>query len=153
MVANQSIADFSSVADFTVRGNGNALGTTGVQFQIFHVDHVDFTAAAIPVIVVSPTDGGGTDDVAAPVRAVLHAPAPNPFNPTTTLRYDLVRGGTVVLSVFDARGRKLADLVNAVQGAGPHSVTWNAQGLPSGAYFARLTTIEGTTARRATLLE
>ncbi len=63
---------------------------------------------------------------------------PNPFNPTTTIVYQLPRKQHVTLTVFNALGQKVAELVNATQSAGVHSVKFNAQGLPSGVYFYRL---------------
>jgi hypothetical protein len=151
-VGDTTIASFAAVADFVVAGNGHAIGTTGVQFQIFHIDHVDFTATAIPVVVVSPTDTGG-ESPAAPLATRLHPASPNPFNPATTLRYDLSRDGLVRIEVIDARGRRLDELANGVQRAGPHTMTWNAPHLAAGTYFVRLVTPDRTATRRVTLLK
>jgi hypothetical protein len=68
---------------------------------------------------------------------------PNPFNPATTLRYALPARARVRLSVHDAAGRWLRDLIDETQEAGPHTVRWNGcdgagRPLPSGVYFARL---------------
>jgi hypothetical protein len=63
---------------------------------------------------------------------------PNPFNPQTTIDFIVTATGTVTLDVFDARGAKVASLVNGVKAAGKHTVSFNAQGLASGVYFYRL---------------
>jgi hypothetical protein len=63
---------------------------------------------------------------------------PNPFNPQTTIDFIVPATGTVTLDVFDARGAKVASLVDGVKGAGKHTVAFNAQGLASGVYFYRL---------------
>ena len=71
---------------------------------------------------------------------------PNPFNPSTTISYRLPETGKsfhVRLSVYDLRGRKVAELVNATQPGGIYSVNWDgtfADGrpVPSGVYFYRL---------------
>ena len=64
---------------------------------------------------------------------------PNPFNPSTSLRYQIPQEVHVTLSIFDVSGQQVARLVDENQSAGWHSVQWNAAGLPSGVYFARLT--------------
>jgi hypothetical protein len=71
---------------------------------------------------------------------------PNPFNPTTVIRYRLPggEGGAstvrrVSLRVYDLLGREVADLVDADQGPGQYSVTFDATRLPSGIYLCRIT--------------
>ena len=63
---------------------------------------------------------------------------PNPFNPNTTISYQLRTNSLVVLRVFDVLGRAVQTLVNERQGAGEHSVRFDAPNLPSGVYFYRL---------------
>lgn len=63
---------------------------------------------------------------------------PNPFNPVTTIRYNLPQNGPVHLSVFNARGQKVQTLVRENQERGEHTVVFNGQGLGSGVYFYRL---------------
>jgi len=70
---------------------------------------------------------------------------PNPFNPSTTISYSLPEGKSehVRLTVFDLRGRKVAELVNRVQPGGSYSVSWHGRDsrgrpVPSGVYFYRL---------------
>lgn len=69
---------------------------------------------------------------------VLENAYPDPFNPSTTIEYRLPARSHVSLTVYDVLGRKAATLVNEVQSAGLHSVTFNAAELPSGVYFDRL---------------
>ncbi len=64
---------------------------------------------------------------------------PNPFNPTTTISYELAKEGYVSLKVYDALGREITILVNSNENAGTHSVNFNGAQLPSGIYFYRLT--------------
>lgn len=63
---------------------------------------------------------------------------PNPFNPTTTLRYELPKDSRVTLSVFDINGREIARLVNETQPAGCYSLIWHAGEIGSGIYFYRI---------------
>ena len=60
---------------------------------------------------------------------------PNPFNPSTVINYKLVNPGNVILKVYDMLGKEVATLVNEQQGAGSHSVRFNASNLSSGMYI------------------
>ena len=77
-------------------------------------------------------------------RTLLAQNTPNPFNPSTTIRFTLADGGDTELQVFDVRGNNIKRLVAGSLAAGDHSVTWdgtdeNGQRVPSGVYFYRLT--------------
>ncbi|GEM_PF-5478110 len=63
---------------------------------------------------------------------------PNPFNPVTTIRYEVPKSGRVRLAVFDVLGREVALLVDAVKAPGTYDVVFDARGLPSGAYLYRM---------------
>jgi immune inhibitor A len=80
---------------------------------------------------------------AAPLRFALSTNYPNPFNPTTTLRFSLPQAGEAELSIYNLLGQCVATLVHGPQEAGPHTLVWNGrddQGreLASGVYFYRL---------------
>jgi hypothetical protein len=77
-----------------------------------------------------------------PRQFALHPNHPNPFNPTTTIRYDLPEDSHVSLIIYDVLGRKVAEVINEVQGAGFKSVTWDASAVASGVYLARFTAID-----------
>ena len=73
----------------------------------------------------------------------LYPGAPNPFNPRTTLRFDVARGGPVTLAVYDLAGRLVRTLVSGALGAGPHQAAWDGRDgsgrmVAAGAYVARL---------------
>ena len=61
-----------------------------------------------------------------PVLFDLHQNFPNPFNPITTLRYDLPEDALVTLKIYDMLGRKVIQLVNSTQEAGFKFVEWDA---------------------------
>jgi hypothetical protein len=63
---------------------------------------------------------------------------PNPFNPSTEIRYEILTPSTVRLDVFDILGRNVATLVNGRQSTGAYQVTFNAASFSSGVYFYRL---------------
>jgi hypothetical protein len=81
---------------------------------------------------------------AVPDTYGLHKNFPNPFNPSTKIRYDLgsggrgVRAGWVKVSVYDMLGREVAVLVNEEQRSGSYEVTFDGRHLASGVYVYRL---------------
>jgi hypothetical protein len=96
-------------------------------------DRLYHTASAVP---------GGDDAVVSAPR--LLPARPNPFNPRTTLRFELPAAAHARLEIFDLAGRRIRTLVSTSLSAGPHEVTWDgtdARGCaaPSGNYVARLT--------------
>lgn len=81
------------------------------------------------------------DDLPGDFR--LFANFPNPFNPSTSISYELNRSGEVVLSVYDMLGKKVVDLHRGAQTAGSYSVSWDGRdasgiGVASGLYLYRL---------------
>jgi hypothetical protein len=68
---------------------------------------------------------------------------PNPFNPATTIRYELKEPSEVHMDIFDVQGKLVTELVRAHQLEGMHSAFWEPAQASSGTYFARLT-IQGT---------
>lgn len=82
-----------------------------------------------------------------PKDVILHKNYPNPFNPITTIRYDLPHDAYVNVIIYDMLGRKVKTLVNSAQDAGLKSVTWDAtddHGKPvsSGIYLYQIRTGE-----------
>ncbi|MBC8276833.1 MAG: T9SS type A sorting domain-containing protein [FCB group bacterium] len=63
---------------------------------------------------------------------------PNPFNPVTTLSFDLPEAGYVSLVVYDIQGREAAALVDGQLSSGEHQAVFDGSDLASGIYFARL---------------
>jgi endo-1,4-beta-xylanase len=62
---------------------------------------------------------------------------PNPFNPSTTINFDLPKNCTVKLVVYDIMGRKVTEILKSNMNAGHHKVTFNASNLSSGLYYYR----------------
>ncbi|NGP89665.1 S8 family serine peptidase [Fodinibius halophilus] len=83
----------------------------------------------------------------------LHPNYPNPFNPTTTISYELANKAEVTLNVFDVLGRKVQTLVNKVQQSGTYTVNFNASKLASGVYFVRLQTDSFSKIQKMTLIK
>jgi thermitase len=68
----------------------------------------------------------------------LFANYPNPFNPSTVIKYQLSEASLVSLKVYDVMGKEVTTLVNSFQNKGSYDVTFNANGLSSGIYFYKL---------------
>ncbi len=77
---------------------------------------------------------------------------PNPFNPSTVIRYRLSAGSRVRLTVYNALGQEVRELVNSMQQPGDHAVTFDASGLASGIYIYQMTTDTGFSDTRKMLL-
>ncbi len=98
------------------------------------------------------------DEPAAAERDVLlQQNVPNPFNPTTTIRYSIPVSGSVVLEVFDVAGSLVATLVEGPQPAGEGLVVWKGTDhrgarVASGVYFCRLRAPGATITRKMLLL-
>jgi len=84
--------------------------------------------------------------------------SPNPFNPGTTLHFQLSKGGEVRIVVYDAAGRTVRNLVTGSYPAGPHRVDFDARDdggrrLASGVYFYRLVAPGASITRKLVLLK
>lgn len=86
-----------------------------------------------------------------PVSFTLFQNFPNPFNPSTEIRYQISDGRFVKLNVFDLLGKHVATMVNEWKPRGTHTVVWNAYGVSSGIYFVTMT-VDGKQQTRKLLL-
>jgi hypothetical protein len=98
--------------------------------------------------IIEPT----SSETVAPALASLEQNAPNPFNPSTVIRFSLARTGEIDLRVYDAAGRAVATLARGRATKGAHTVTWRPIGLSSGIYFYVLRTHDATITRKAVLI-
>jgi len=88
-----------------------------------------------------------------PAKTALNASYPNPFNPSTTINYELASESLVNVSVYDALGRLVIELVNDVQPSGANHISWNAVDQASGAYFVRMTAGTYTSTQKLMLVK
>jgi hypothetical protein len=95
----------------------------------------------------------GNEPTEAPGSFRLIGNYPNPFNPSTTIRYELAEPARITLTVHDALGREVARLIDGPMPPGSHAATWNTDNdMPSGVYFVTLSGGEKTQTRAAVLL-
>ena len=93
------------------------------------------------------------NNVALPTRFALHSAYPNPFNPSTQLRFDVPSASQVSLRIFDLTGREVTTLVDGRREPGVYRTTWNAGSLATGVYFARLDAGDFTQTQKLLLLK
>ncbi len=87
-----------------------------------------------------------------PMQFRLSQNFPNPFNPTTTIQYSVNSSQYVSLKVYDMFGREITELVHERKAPGNYEVRWNADGMPSGLYFYRLTTSASSVSKKMALI-
>ena len=86
------------------------------------------------VLVDSTYDGDNT----VPSQLTLKQCYPNPFNPSTTIEYNLPDDIFVTLTIYDAIGQKIKKLDSGMKSAGRYKITWNAETIASGIYYYQL---------------
>ncbi|MFQ5599404.1 MAG: S8 family serine peptidase, partial [Candidatus Krumholzibacteriia bacterium] len=106
---------------------------------------------------VHPTAPTDTPPPAVPQQFALRQNEPNPFNPLTRIRFDLPHDSRVRLEIFDARGRRVRQLVNGPMTAGVRAVFWdgrdeNGRSVGSGVYVYRILAADWSAARKMTLV-
>jgi hypothetical protein len=82
------------------------------------------------------------EDSGVPVGFALHQNFPNPFNPATSISYQVAASSIVTLKVYDLLGKEVALLTHGLRAPGSYTVQWDAAGLPSGTYLCRFTATE-----------
>jgi hypothetical protein len=88
-----------------------------------------------------------------PTKYELYQNFPNPFNPSTTIKYSIPEDGFVKLAVYNMLGEEVAKLVSKVQKAGKYEVNFNASGLSSGVYVYRIESANFTSSKKLMLMK
>lgn len=102
--------------------------------------------------------GVGQGSGGLPAVSRLHSNFPNPFNPRTTIKFDLSLSGHVELAVFDVAGRLVKRLVSESMSAGSHDAVWEGRDsagrqASTGVYFFQLRTSDTIDTKRMTLIK
>jgi hypothetical protein len=106
----------------------------------------EYISATICIVEEVPTY------ITVPATVELEA-FPNPFNPSSTLQFELTEPGPVTLQVYSLTGDLVSTLVDSVLPVGKHQVTFDGDALPSGIYIARIDAANNTAATRMVLLK
>ncbi|MDO9547753.1 MAG: T9SS type A sorting domain-containing protein [Candidatus Marinimicrobia bacterium] len=78
---------------------------------------------------------------------------PNPFNPSTTISFDLPKDDFITLSIYNLRGQLVKTLISEFENAGRHTVEWNASNLNSGVYLYKLQSAGMTEVKKCILIK
>jgi len=97
-----------------------------------------------PLAIIAPTIPGDYN---------LHSVYPNPFNPITTIAYEVPNTSQVTIIIYDISGREAAQLVNSEIAQGFHTIDWNATNHASGAYFVKMVAGSFVQTRKMILLK
>lgn len=143
---------------FGLAGNGTAVNSlvrintdNGAASVIGSLGRSDIQAIAIDPDMPAGAEQNKT--TAIPATLVLQQNFPNPFNPSTTIRYAVPSETTVRLTVYNLLGQFVQELVNEKQSAGWKEVQWNASHLSSGIYFYKLTAGNAVQMKKTILLK
>jgi hypothetical protein len=156
-ISNGTASDTCRVGDFAeydyapnVGDNVYVKGPVAFSFGLYKIEpRGNEDIAANPAGVQDDVFGG---------KFGLAQNAPNPFNPKTTIAFNIVKAGDVKLEVFDVAGRRVVTLVNGHLDAGPHEARWNGMTATgdraaSGVYFYKLTAGDGEISKKMVLLK
>jgi hypothetical protein len=134
-------------------------------FGISNLQASDPAARTLTFVVwndVTPVDRENPAGAGLPRAFSLAQNSPNPFNPSTTIVYQVGGDGAsasrVIIRVFNLRGQRIATLVDGVKPAGRYAIEWDGSGeggvrLPSGAYFYRMQSGDFIQTRKMVLLK
>ncbi|MDP8220118.1 MAG: T9SS type A sorting domain-containing protein [Candidatus Stygibacter frigidus] len=134
------------------------VSASGISGDVLRIPYQRSFAAAATISLVLESNGFSenisyrlTEPV--PETNKLSALYPNPFNPITTIDYELAESGSVKIEVYNIKGQKIAVLADENKAAGRYSLIWNAEGNNSGIYFIRFSTDTGSEVKKAILLK
>jgi 1,4-alpha-glucan branching enzyme len=138
--------------------NSGTLATDPIAYDGFG-QSISITLSKMALVVLQKDSGptGMGDDASPPAANRLDPNYPNPFNPTTTIRFFLGESQHAAVRIYDVSGRLIRILVNADLPAGLHEVRWDGQNewgenVASGVYWCRLAASHSTLTRRMVLI-
>ena len=88
-----------------------------------------------------------------PTKYELYQNFPNPFNPTTSIRFDLPKSSFVSIAIYDMTGRQVTELVNTNLNAGAYEYNFNATSLSSGVYYYSINAANFSSTKRMMLIK
>jgi len=105
-----------------------------------------------------PGSSSDNDLLSVPTITTLKTNYPNPFNPSTTIAFDMALAGQVSIEIYNIKGQRVKEVVSGSFSVGSHKVVWNGddsagRSVGSGVYFYRMTTSGYSSVRKMLLLK
>ncbi len=88
-----------------------------------------------------------------PDKFTVYNNFPNPFNPTTKIKFDIAKSENVKVAIYDVVGKEVARLIEQRLNPGTYELIWDAKNSPSGIYFLRFETPDANVTKRMSLLK
>lgn len=124
------------------------------QLRVTAVDDRGFeTLPSEPIYITINIRTDIREDTGIPKIFALNHNYPNPFNPSTTISYDVPQASNIEIRVFDITGRLVKTLVNEFKNPGKYSITFEAANLASGVYLYQLKTNSFSAVKRMLLIK
>jgi hypothetical protein len=137
LFTNAAAFDFSLQAGSPMLGKGAYEGTEKPGTR--------YTVGPVPV--------AAKKIAASPTAFKLDQNFPNPFNPTTTISFHLVKAGNVKIDIYNVKGQKVDTILNTMMSVGSHRAIWNASKFSAGVYFYTITAGDISRTEKMTLLK
>jgi hypothetical protein len=154
--------DWQSIA--FVQGNGNSnspkfyeytdeLAPTGnLKYRLKQID-TDGNFEYYSTIVEVPNGITSVDENIIPTKYMLSQNFPNPFNPSTTIKFQIARAGFIKIIIYDIMGEIVEIITDSFYEAGEYSINWDPNNLSSGIYFYSLVSTEFTVSKKMLFLK
>ena len=155
----EAISDASGFYSMDVAGCTYSIVNCAVgEYDVEFVEDIVVGDGEILVIDFEYGFVGSEDPIIIPQMTKLHNNYPNPFNPTTTISYDLNNNSKVKLEIFNIKGQKVLTLEDGEKTAGHHNIVWNGKdsegsSVSSGVYFYKLDTEDYSSVKKMILMK
>jgi hypothetical protein len=139
-VDNGSFIPFAQLTatDSTFIDSSTSKGKTYYYRLSMHLNDSSLLLQSYPVMIAIPLSTTSVASLNTPLHFQLYNNYPNPFNPSTTISFQLAQRSHVTLKIYDIIGRAVATVFSGELEAGDYTRQWNASAFSSGVYFYRL---------------
>ena len=111
------------------------------------------TIGVYSIVAIGEGTGVGVENDQAPAAFDLKPAYPNPFNPTTTISFNIEKASNVIVEVYNIGGQKVDTLFNGLANIGTHSLYWDASNMATGVYYINVTAGRKTKTTGVTLIK
>lgn len=137
----------------------NSMGTTGDSVQTiwrsWAYNGLDSISAVQAFVLTIKRAGVGIQQISSsvPDKFAVYNNFPNPFNPTTKIKFDIAKSQNIKVIIYDLTGKEVARLVEQKLNPGTYELLWEAKNSPSGIYLMRFESDEYSVTKRMSLIK